>query len=188
MWSLSEAFVDDLMDFLVVQCVSDGLLATSVPVVGGSSVAGVDSVKFALDVGHEVIDPFDCVHFGWAMRRERRFVDNPLKEGFDLDIQSSVCVLARNNAVDGGVCKACAIADGLETVLWGIFGVFDESSKLVRSSNHVLASDDSEGRLLGALIDAFRDDWSDEFENFRANSTGDLRKYTSHFMSPYWQG
>ena len=162
------------MDCLILECVSNGLLPTSMSIVGGGCVAGVDGEELALNVWHKVIDPFDCFDLGWAVRRKRCLVNNPFVEGFDLDVEAGVGVLTWDNTVDGRVGKAGTLADGGETVFWSVFGVLDELREFIGSPNHVLTGNDSDWCRCSTGVDCFSNDWSNEFEDVGADSAGDL--------------
>ena len=53
----------------------------------------------------------DSVDVGVLVRFEWCLIDNPLEETLDLDVQAGVGVLARYDAIDGGVGETSTILD-----------------------------------------------------------------------------
>lgn len=105
---------------------------------------------------------------------ERAFLDNPFKERFNLNIEACIGVLAGDNAVDSRVSKSSAVVDGGESVFGGILGVFYEAGKSAGGVDGVFAGDDGEGRGGSTTVNSLGNDGSDEFEDVRSNSAGNL--------------
>ena len=137
-------------------------------------MTGVDGEEFALDIWHQVVDPFYGFDLWRAVRSKGRLVNNPLVERFDLNVEAGIGVLLWDNTIDGRVGETGTLADGGETVFGGILRVLDELCKFVGSPNHVLTGNDSEWCWGGTGVDCFSDDRSNEFENIGADSAGDL--------------
>ena len=175
MGSLGEGFVDNVADLLVIEGVVDHLLAALVAVVGGCCVARVDGEEFALDVGDEIVDPLDAFDVGvFLVGLPGGLVDDPFEEGFDLDVEAGIGVLEGDDAVDGGVGETGTLVVVGKTLGFGVLGVFDVACEGVGCTNGILAGDDGEGSVGCTGVDAFGDDWSDEFEDVRANGAGYL--------------
>lgn len=160
-------------DLLVLEGVEDGALAAVVAVVGGGGVAGVDGVQLALDEGRQVVDPVDALNRRNADVLKGSLVDNPLEELLQRHVEAGVGVLGGHDAVNGGVGIASAQVVRLETLRVGVSGVLDEAGEGVGGSNGVLASNDVQGVLVCAAVDALCDDGGDELEDVGADGAGD---------------
>ncbi len=88
------------------------------------------------------MDGFDVRGRVWC---EWTSLDDPFKEGLNLDIETCVGVLAGDNAVNGRVSESSTIVNGGEPVFGGVFGVFYEAGKGAGGTNGIFAGDDSEG-------------------------------------------
>ena len=175
MGGFGESVVHDFADLRVGEGVVDHFLAAVVAVVGGGGVARVDGEELALDVGHEVVDPLDAFDVGvFLVGLPGGLVDDPFEEGFDLDVEAGVRVLQRDDAVDGRVGEAGPLVVVGQALGFGVLGVFDVGGEGVGCADGVFARDDRERRAGGAGVDAFGDDWGDEFEDVGADGAGYL--------------
>ncbi len=106
---------------------------------------------------------------------ERAFLDNPFEERFNLDIEACVGVLTGDDAVDSRVSKSSAVVDGGESGFGGILGVFYEAGKSAGGANGVFAGDDGKGCGGSTAVNPLGNDGSDEFQDVRSNSAGNLK-------------
>ncbi|KAH0357963.1 hypothetical protein KCU83_g128, partial [Aureobasidium melanogenum] len=107
--SLLESVSYDLVQLLVLQDIVDAFLAAVVAVVSSSGVASVDSEELTLNEGGEVLNEVNTLNLWWLRGKERLALNTPLVELLDLDVQTSVLVLHRNNTVNGAVGKASLV-------------------------------------------------------------------------------
>ena len=69
-------------------------------------------------------------------------IHNPFEEGLDLDVETGVGVLKRDDAVDSAVGEAGALVVAGEAFGFGVFRVFDVPCQSVGGADGVLAGDD----------------------------------------------
>ena len=161
---------DNTTDSLISHGLVDGFLSRVVSIVGSSSVTGVDSVELALDVWLKVVDPVDSLDIRVAKLAEWSLLDGPFIELLDLDVQTGIGILCRDNSIDGGVGKASTGGKGLDA--GGVSVVLDETVEGVGSANGILAGNNGNWCLGGAGVDALGDGRGDELEDSGANGAG----------------
>lgn len=106
-------------------------------------MAGVDSEQFALNVRLQVVDVVDGLYLGLSHALEWWQLNAPFPEGFDLDVQTSTCILARHDAVDSRVGEACF---GVNVGLGIVRNLFqDKVTKLIGSHDGIFAGNDGNG-------------------------------------------